>query len=592
MQRPNQPARSLLFPAAPNVDCYSAVGSVEAARTRLADVIHHAEGLGLLVGPAGTGKSLLCCLLAQSLRDDFHVVLLADSQLTTGETLLKHILFHLNMPYRDLSEGELRLSLIDQLTQGMRGGSKSALALIIDEAQTLSTGLLEEVRMITNIVRDGEPRVRTILAGGPELEDRLCDPKLESLNQRIASRCYLHPLAVDETARYVHDAAMRAGINPGSFIDDGAIRVVHQATGGIPRLVNQLMRQVIAVTPDETIRAGHVDRAWQTLQQLPSPLTDAETQSLSQPASGDVLRETGIVEFGALTVDSEAGVRHVNTEPFDETQAKAAHAEGAGAAEPVDPIAQTDPELAADLERVTESLERLADDGTDESWCEPGEEELPAKAQGVSAATDTLASSETDAVNLQFDCHAGDAEAELPDNFGASFRSEDLSMQWGDDLPAAAQFEATTSFETAADPPAPAVSPQAPVLPLEELFGDDFDEEEPLTTERNYQAPVASSLSIDVQAENDIELEEEVHNQIRGMIGTSGETPATLEFPSPPASCEPSEYEDIQLSDDSDLLVIEESVEVEPVRIQPPMFDDDPSDSSDYQALLNRMRNG
>ena len=77
----------------------------------------------------------------------------------------------------------------------------NGLLLCVDEAHLLQTKLLEELKMITNLVRDGRPRARLVLAGNATIEERLTDPKLESLNQRIATRAYLQPMSQHEWPR-------------------------------------------------------------------------------------------------------------------------------------------------------------------------------------------------------------------------------------------------------------------------------------------------------------------------------------------------------------------------------------------------------
>jgi len=103
------------FPSAPRVNLYFPASSAENAHQTLTRCIGRAEGPGLLIGGAGTGKSLLCHLLAARFRDAFHVVMLTSARLCTRRALLQSILFELGLPYRGLDEVELRLSLIDFL---------------------------------------------------------------------------------------------------------------------------------------------------------------------------------------------------------------------------------------------------------------------------------------------------------------------------------------------------------------------------------------------------------------------------------------------------------------------------------------------
>jgi type II secretory pathway predicted ATPase ExeA len=305
------------FAAAPSAAGYLPTASLEQARTTLVRLIDRAEGPGLIVGPAGTGKTLLCQLLAQQFRGRFLVALLAAARLSTRRALLQNILFELKLPYRDMDDGELRLSLIDHLEP--RSGGNDGLLLVVDEAHTLPLRLLEEIRLITNLVRDGQPRVRLVLAGGMAIEERLANPKLESFHQRIAARCYLQPMSRDETIFYVQEQVRRAGGTSELFTDQ-ALRAIHTATDGIPRLVNQLCDHALllaALGGHRQLAPHGIEEAWADLQQLPVPWREpAVAAGAAPPASS--------IEFGQLDPPSSAAVTQVG--PFRSEEGMAAAA--------------------------------------------------------------------------------------------------------------------------------------------------------------------------------------------------------------------------------------------------------------------------
>jgi type II secretory pathway predicted ATPase ExeA len=284
------------FTPAPSPDAYIPTNSLEQARQILIRCLDRAEGPGLVIGPAGTGKSLLLQILAGHFRGRFQVAHLAGARLGTRRALLQNILFELKLPYRDLDEGELRLSLVDHLEP--RSGGTDGLLLLVDEAHTLPLRLLEEVRLLTNIVRDGQTRVRLVLAGGMALEERLTSPKLASLHQRIAARCYLQPLGRDETIYYVQEQIRRCGASADNLFAADAQTAVHTATDGIARLINQVCDHALmltAVAGQRQIDAARIEEAWADLQQLPVPLH--EPPALPGAARGG---GAGIVEFGQL----------------------------------------------------------------------------------------------------------------------------------------------------------------------------------------------------------------------------------------------------------------------------------------------------
>src|SRR5436190_14400610 len=261
------------FTPAPHAELYIPTGSLEQARQTLIRCIDRAEGPGLVIGPAGTGKSLLCQILASHFRGRFQVAHLAGARLCTRRALLQNILFELKLPYRDMDEGELRLSLVDHLEP--RSGGPDGLLLLVDEAHMLPLRLLEEVRLLTNVVRDGKARVRLVLVGGMALEERLTSPKLESFHQRIAARCYLQPLGRDETIYYVQEQIRRCGAKADGLFTGDAQASVYTATDGIPRLINQVCDHgliLAALGGHRRIDAAGIEEAWADLQQLPVPL--------------------------------------------------------------------------------------------------------------------------------------------------------------------------------------------------------------------------------------------------------------------------------------------------------------------------------
>ena len=176
------------FASVPRVEHYFPAAGVEAARKTLTRCVERAEGVGLIVGPSGTGKTLLCRILAEQFRGRFEVALLRSGRLGARCALLQAILYELGQPYRGMDEGELRLSLTEHLTSIDK--SPQGMVLLVDEAQTLPLRLLDEVIALTNLVHEDQPRVRLIVAGNRLLEERFASPKLESLSQRVVARCY------------------------------------------------------------------------------------------------------------------------------------------------------------------------------------------------------------------------------------------------------------------------------------------------------------------------------------------------------------------------------------------------------------------
>lgn len=306
------------FPAVPHFDHYYPGMAIKNAAQRLIRCVERAEGVGIVVGPSGTGKTLLMMVLAAHFKDSFRVALLSSGRLATRRALLQAILFELGRPYRDMDDGELRLALVDYLTQGE--DCPQGMLLLVDEAHTLPLRLLEEIRVITNLVAGGQPRTRLVLAGGALLEERLASPKLESFSQRIAARCYLESFNRDETQAYIHAQLANVGGKGEKVIPADACSAVYQATDGVPRLINQVCDHALLLAR----AAGHqeidrpvVEEAWADLQQLPTPWNGDSAEQKS---------ESGIIEFGGLedepgqgderAVGQEASDREVASVPM------------------------------------------------------------------------------------------------------------------------------------------------------------------------------------------------------------------------------------------------------------------------------------
>ncbi len=195
------------------------------------------NGLTLLIGDAGTGKTTLVyrALEAQRGSNAFSVYL-------TNPALTRDEFFEFLACGFGLSR-EARTSksrfLLD-LTQSLadREAAHGVSALIIDEAQCLSDTLLEEVRLLGNIESATEKLLSIILIGQPELAERLNAPSMRQLKERVALRCSLSALTMEETSAYIDTRIRVAGGEWTSVFTRAAVEAIHRGSRGIPRTIS------------------------------------------------------------------------------------------------------------------------------------------------------------------------------------------------------------------------------------------------------------------------------------------------------------------------------------------------------------------
>ncbi len=210
--------------------------------------IMHRKGFIQLTGEVGAGKSTLCRAVLEHLHHGYHTALILNPVMT-GLQLLRTILGEFGLPNRDND----RVRLNDRLNRFLldRTLAGEDVVLIIDEAQDMSDGLLEEVRLLSNLETDDRKLLQIVLVGQPELKERLAGHRLRQLAQRITVRAHLDPLDRADTAGYLRHRLAVAGAKGRPTFSPWAVRAIHRRSRGIPRLINALA--------DMTLLAGYVD---------------------------------------------------------------------------------------------------------------------------------------------------------------------------------------------------------------------------------------------------------------------------------------------------------------------------------------------
>jgi len=195
-------------------------------------------GFVLITGEVGTGKTTVSRYLLQQLPDKTDIAFIINPRQTVLELLIS-ICEELSLSFDESSESNKYYVdlLASHLLESHAAGRTTV--VMIDEAQNLSTDVLEQLRLLTNLETDNKKLLQLILLGQPELQDKLALNEMRQLSQRITARYHLQALSMLDTAAYIEHRLRVAGFG-GQLFDKRSVKCVYQYSGGIPRLINLL----------------------------------------------------------------------------------------------------------------------------------------------------------------------------------------------------------------------------------------------------------------------------------------------------------------------------------------------------------------
>lgn len=195
------------------------------------------KGVTVLIGEAGTGKTtLLRTVLEAQPQSDALCVHINNPTLTRAE-FVELLARGFGLSESAQSSKATLLVELERVLEGRRAAGVVSV-VVIDEAQSLPHELLEEVRLLANLETTEHKLLSVVLAGQPELADRLNEPKLRQLKQRVALRCELAPLSLAETEAYIARRLSIAGGNGKDTFTRDSVALIYRASSGIPRLVS------------------------------------------------------------------------------------------------------------------------------------------------------------------------------------------------------------------------------------------------------------------------------------------------------------------------------------------------------------------
>ena len=215
------------------------------------------KGFMVLTGEVGTGKTTLLRHTLNALhRTRIHSSFIFNPRLEPND-FLEFVLSDFGLQPAHRSKAGMLIELNRWLVDRFR--QREVCVIVVDEAQNLSSDMLEEIRLLTNLETSSEKLVQIILSGQPELEMKLRKPELRQLRQRISLWCRTQPLDEEQTRAYILARLQTAGTGEAIFQED-AIRMIYEASGGIPRIINLICENALIFAYVDQFRNGLAGR--------------------------------------------------------------------------------------------------------------------------------------------------------------------------------------------------------------------------------------------------------------------------------------------------------------------------------------------
>ncbi|MBC7573513.1 MAG: AAA family ATPase [Herminiimonas sp.] len=250
------------FGITPDTSFFFACASYQEALNTLVIAARNGEGFIKITGEVGTGKTLLCRKFMATLDDSFVTAYIPNPSLEP-RALVMAVADELEIRLdKDTDQHQLTKAINLRLLDLARDNKRVLLCL--DEAQSMPIESLEALRLLTNLETEKRKLLQIVMFGQPELNRKLQMNAIRQLNQRITFDYHLSPLNRDEMAFYLSHRLNVAGFQGGRLFMPGALRALHAASGGFPRLINILAHKSLMLAYGEgtqQIGARHIRAA-------------------------------------------------------------------------------------------------------------------------------------------------------------------------------------------------------------------------------------------------------------------------------------------------------------------------------------------
>jgi len=259
--------RELPFGITPDTSYFFACRSIQEALNTLFIAVSNGEGFIKITGEVGTGKTLLCRKFLSTLGPGWVSAYIPNPNLEPRVVLLalaEELGLHGESIGAHRLDKELTQRLLDIARQGKR------VVLCMDETQAMPLATLESVRLLTNLETEKRKLLQVVLFGQPELDRKLASASVRQLRQRITFQYTLKALARHEVADYVAHRLTIAGYSGAALFSDAALKALHRASRGVPRLVNILAHKSLLLTYGEGARRAERRQVLAAVEDTPS----------------------------------------------------------------------------------------------------------------------------------------------------------------------------------------------------------------------------------------------------------------------------------------------------------------------------------
>ena len=233
-----------------------------AALDALIYAIKSGEGIIKVVGEVGSGKTMLCRMLELKLSDIVDIVYIAHPSLSPDNIL--HVIAHeLHLDVRnDDSKLDVMQKLQDYLLK--KHACNRQVVVFVEEAQSMPAETLEEIRFLSNLETDQHKLLQMVLFGQPELDDKLAQPQIRQLKERITHGFYLDPFPPEDTLDYLNFRLRSVGYRGPSIFNQRTANAVEKYSGGLSRRINIIADKALMASFSEgthEVSTSHVATA-------------------------------------------------------------------------------------------------------------------------------------------------------------------------------------------------------------------------------------------------------------------------------------------------------------------------------------------